>query len=93
MRVEEEEVMLTLIPLLLAAAAGAPPTIGDVFYGHAMGHSDAMDYTLRPSKLPACRGEAEVQKALAQKAQGEPQSCLPPVGAKALKVEAGQPKP
>jgi hypothetical protein len=83
--------MLTLIPLLLAAAA-APPTIGDVFYGHAGGHADGVDFTLRPPKLPACRGDVEIQKALAEKAQGQPQSCLTPIGAKPLKVDAAQPK-
>ena len=88
--------MLTLISLFLAAAAGGPATapIGDVFYGHAMGHSDPIaDMTPLPPKLPACRSEAEIQKALAEKAQRKPQSCLTPLIARAVKRDSDQTKP
>jgi hypothetical protein len=78
---------------MLLAGGPVPPTIGEIFYGHAMGHSDPIaDITPLPPKLPACRGDAEIQEALAQKAQGLPQSCLAPLGAHPAKVNADEPK-
>ena len=88
--------MLTLVSLFLVAASGGPASvpIGDIFYGHAMGHSDPIaDMTPRPPKVPSCGSEAEIQKALAEKAERKPQSCLTPLSARAVKRDADQPKP
>lgn len=75
--------MLMLLSAALLAGGPVPPTIGEVFYGHAMGNNDPIpDLTPRPPKLPACRSNAEIQKALAAKSQGQPPSCLAPLGAK-----------
>lgn len=85
--------MLILVSAMLIAGGPVPPTIGEVFYGHAMGNNDPIpDLTPRPLKLPACRSDAEIQKALTEKAQGQPQSCLEPLNARAAKVDSGQPK-
>lgn len=87
------EIMSVIIAALLLAGGPVPPTIGEVFYGHAMGNNDPIaDMTPLPPKLPSCRGDAEIQRALAEKAQGRPQSCLLPLGARPAKVEADQPK-
>lgn len=70
--------MFPVIPLIFLAAAPAGQTIGDHFYGHAMGISDTVDLTLRPARIPDCRTDEEVRKALADKELNIPQSCLVP---------------
>jgi hypothetical protein len=75
--------MLILLSSMLLAGGPVPPTIGEVFYGHAMGNNDPIpDLTPRAPKLPACRSNDEIQKALTAKSQGQLQSCLTPLGAK-----------
>ena len=84
--------MLILVSAMLLAGGPVPPTIGEIFYGHAMGNNDPIaDLTPLPPKLPVCRSNAEVQKALAEKAKGRPTSCLVPLGARAAKMDADQP--
>ena len=69
--------MLTLVPLILVAMQ-VGPTIGDRFFGHAGGVAEPVDITLRPAKVPTCRTEDEIRKALAEAARDNPQSCLVP---------------
>ncbi|HWI77349.1 MAG TPA: hypothetical protein VNS53_09755 [Sphingomicrobium sp.] len=83
--------MFTVIPaiFLLAAsgqAAVAGLSIGDHFYGHAMGISDGVDFTLRPAKIQDCRTEEDIQQALAEKDQKLPQHCILPKSALPAKL-------
>jgi hypothetical protein len=81
--------MLTLAALLVLAGGPVPPTIGEVFYGHAMGHSDPIaDITPLPARLPDCKTDEEIRKALAEKDQGRPQSCFVPRSARLPKQES-----
>ena len=83
--------MFTLVSMLLLAAGPVPPSIGDVFYGHAGGHSDPIaDITPLPPKLPGCRTDEEIKKALAEKEQSLPQSCLVPLRARPAKAASDQ---
>jgi hypothetical protein len=88
----ERKAMLILVSAMLIAGGPVPKTIGEIFYGHAGSHNDPIaDMTPPPPKLQACRSDQEIQGALAEKAQGEPQSCLPPLNARPLKTDADQP--
>jgi hypothetical protein len=63
--------------LALIAMLGAPATIGDRLM--PMGGPQAViDKTVLPPKIPDCRTDAQIQRALAEKARGLPQSCDPP---------------
>ena len=62
---------------LFAMVASAGPSIGDRMM--PMGGPQAViDKTVLPAKIPDCRTEAQIQKALAEKANGLLQSCDPP---------------
>jgi hypothetical protein len=69
--------VLIIAPLILLSMQ-AGPTIGDHFYGHAMGISDTVDLTLRPAKTPDCETEAQIREALAERARHHAQSCILP---------------
>ena len=69
--------MLHLVTLMLFAAPSIGPTIGE-HYGHAGGGPDPWNLVILPPKVPNCRTEEEIRKALAEKAQDLPQSCDPP---------------
>ena len=81
--------MLMLVTAILLAGGPVPPTIGEVFYGHAMGNSDPIpDMTLRPARLPDCRTGADIQKALADKARHREPTCLLPMRLPAAETRA-----
>ncbi|HEX6661205.1 MAG TPA: hypothetical protein VF067_04985 [Sphingomicrobium sp.] len=63
--------------LMLLAAAQVGPSIGDHF-AHAMEGTDPVHIIMLPPKIPDCRTDAEIQRARAEKANGDPQSCDPP---------------
>jgi|KBSSwiStaDraftv2_1062776.scaffolds.fasta_scaffold3846244_1 hypothetical protein len=63
-----------LMMILLATPVGMGP--GDRTM--PMGMSGVTDKTALPPKIPDCRTDDEIKWALAQKANGEPQSCDPP---------------
>jgi len=67
------EPILALIAMI--AAPGA--SIGDRLMPMG-GPQGVIDKTILPSKIPDCRTEAQIQRALAEKANGLPQSCDPP---------------
>lgn len=80
--------MLILVSAMLLAGGPVPPTIGEIFYGHAMGHSDPIpQMDVMAPKVPRCRTDEETQKALAERKQGQPQSCLVPLGARPAKTD------
>ena len=79
--------MLILVSAMLIAGGPVPPSVGDIFYGHAMGHNDPVDYNIRPPKVPDCRTDEQIREAQTQKEKGgEPSCILPKV------VPAAQPK-
>jgi len=78
--------MFTVIPAMFLLAAPAGLSIGDHFYGHAMGISDSVDLTLRPPRVPDCRTEEEIRQALAEKEQKLPQQCILPKSALPAKL-------
>jgi len=82
--------MFTVIPAIFLLAASGQAisglSIGDRFYGHAMGISDGVDFTLRPAKVPDCRTEEEIRQALAAKEQKLPQHCILPKSALPAKL-------
>jgi hypothetical protein len=78
--------MLTLIPLmLLAAVQNGPPTIGERAFSHAGGGPDPVDLVIRPRRVPDCRTDAEIRKALADKEQGVEPLCMLPKDARPAK--------
>lgn len=84
--------MLILVSAMLLAGGPVPPTIGEIFYGHAMGHSDPIPQmeTMVPN-FPRCRTDEEIQKALTEKKQRQPQSCLIPLGPYPAKTDGDPP--
>lgn len=81
--------MLFLVSAMLLAGGPVPPTIGEIFYGHAMGHNDPIpDITPRPPKVPDCRTDEQFRDALAAKAKGEEPSCILPKA-----IPTAQPRP
>ena len=67
--------MSPIAALLILAAPSIGPSIGDHF-DHAGGGPDPHYEILVAPKVPDCRTEAQIQKALAEKADGiMPQSC------------------
>ncbi len=75
----EEDAMLILVSAMLIAGGPVPPTIGEIFYGHAMGNNDPIpDLTPRPPKVPQCRTEDEIRVALVARQKGEEPSCILP---------------
>jgi hypothetical protein len=75
---ERNSAMLQLvIPLLLAAPAmnGVPDR---VIFRDPTGPTPVTDLWIIPPKIPDCKNDQQIQRALAEKANGDPQSCDPP---------------
>ena len=66
-----------VIPLLLAAPVmnGIPDR---VIVRDPTGPTPVTDLWIIPPKIPDCRNDQQIQQALAEKANGDPQSCDPP---------------
>ena len=70
--------MMQLLMLLALAAQNTPaPTTGDrvIFRDPIQGPTAVTDKFLIPPKIPDCRTDAQIQQALAQRANGELESC------------------
>jgi hypothetical protein len=80
---ERNSAMLQLaIPIFLFAAPvmnGVPDRV--IFRDPQNGPTPVTDLWIVPPKIPDCRNDEQIQKALAEKANGDPQSCDPPKSA------------
>ena len=71
--------MLQLLMLMMAVTPVGPgPGNFTSIRERIQAPSPVTDLYLIPPKVPDCRTDAEIQQALAQKANGDPQSCDPP---------------
>ena len=69
-----------IIPLLLAAPTMS--TVPDrVLVRDPTGPTPVTDLWIIPPKIPDCKNDQQIQRALAEKANGDPQSCDPPKSA------------
>jgi hypothetical protein len=74
----KEITMVQLFVLLLLAAPG--PGTGNFMSirERIQAPTPVSDKFLIPPKIPDCRNDQQIQQALAEKANGDPQSCDPP---------------
>jgi hypothetical protein len=77
----KEILMVQLLMLMLLAAQQGPgPGSGDrmVIRERVQAPTPVTDLFLLPPKIPDCRNDQQIEQALAEKANGDRQSCDPP---------------
>jgi hypothetical protein len=79
----KELAMFQLFLLMLLAAPQMPGSLPDrvILRDPMQGPMPVTDKVLIPQKIPDCKTDAEIQKALAEKVNGDLQSCDPPKSA------------